>query len=202
MRTETPPAPARSDPDRRWRGLLHDLGHGLATVSYLADDMRTDPALSGTARHRLELMGRDLARLLDLVAGDPAPPEPVDVRVLLGQVAAARDCGSPVLALRPGEPVMLCTDPTLLWRMVSNLVDNAVRAAGPGGVVELAAADDAGAVRLEITDDGPGIGGGPAGTASMGLGIVTGLARACGGELHLDAAGPRGTCARLVFPRS
>ncbi|GAA4615531.1 sensor histidine kinase [Saccharopolyspora hordei] len=184
------------------RSLLHDLGHGLATLSYLADGLRADPALHGDALHRLQLMEMELDRLMQLVDLRAQPREGgFALRELLTQLVAVASLRGPAeVVLEEGTDVTLRTDQTTLWRMVSNLLDNAVRAAGPDGRVAVAVREVAGAVRVEITDDGPGFGRGPRGAASLGLGIVRALARRCGAELRVDPAPGGGTCARLVFP--
>ncbi|MCX2729994.1 HAMP domain-containing sensor histidine kinase [Saccharopolyspora sp. NFXS83] len=209
MRTESLPAPAPPGAERCLRGLLHDLGHGLAAVSYLAEGMRADGELPPAATDRLDAMSQELARLLDLVASGavPAEPAPVELHGLLGRLATARArADAPTPVVRPGAPVAVRADATAVWRMLSNLLDNAMRAAGPGGVVELgvtchpAGEPGGGTATVEIVDDGPGFGRGPDGAAGLGLGIVTGLAQECGARLHLDPAPLRGTRARLVFP--
>ncbi|PKW17719.1 sensor histidine kinase [Saccharopolyspora spinosa] len=184
--------------------LLHDLGHGLATLSYLADGLRGDPALPGDAAHRLQLMELELDRLLELVAlraGQPSE-ELFAPRELLTQLVAVKSlAGQAEISLHTDEDVWMRTDQTLLWRMVSNLLDNAVRAAGRGGRVAVAVRrGELGEVRIEITDDGPGFGDGPQGASSLGLGIVLALAQRCGADLQIDSEPCRGTCAVLVFP--
>ncbi|MER7014677.1 ATP-binding protein [Saccharopolyspora sp. NPDC000359] len=184
------------------RSLLHDLGHGLATLSYLADGLRAAPGLPGDALHRLQLMELELDRLLQLVDLRDRPREDTfALRELLTQLVAVKSLRGPAaVVLLEGAEITVRTDQTLLWRMASNLLDNAVRAAGRGGRVTVAAREVAGEVRVEITDDGPGFGRGPRGSASLGLGIVLALARRCGAELRVDPARGGGTCARLVFP--
>ncbi|MFR9728213.1 sensor histidine kinase [Saccharopolyspora sp. MS10] len=206
MRTGSLPAPAPRGADVGLRGLLHDLGHGLTTVSYLAEGLHAEDELPRAARERLEVVRRELARLLDLVATGAAPgdPVPVELRGLLTQLADAhRREGAPQVRLRPGGPVTVLADATAVWRMLANLVQNAVRAAGAGGAVELGIVrdrPDSGTATVEVLDDGPGLGRGPAGSDGLGLGIVTRLARACGARLRLDPAPSGGTRARLVFP--
>ncbi|MDA3626989.1 ATP-binding protein [Saccharopolyspora oryzae] len=182
------------------RSLLHDLGHGLATLSYLADGLRADPALPGDALHRLQLMELELDRLLELVELREHPREDgFALRDLLTQLVAVKSLrGTVEVELLEGAEVTIRTDQTLLWRMVSNLLDNAVRAARSR--VTVAVRESAGELHVEISDDGPGFGRGPSGTASLGLGIVVALARRCGAELRVDPAPGGGTCARLVFP--
>ncbi|WP_093146387.1 sensor histidine kinase [Saccharopolyspora antimicrobica] len=183
------------------RSLLHDLGHGLATLSYLADGLRADPGLPGDALHRLRLMELELDRLLQLVDLREPREEAFALRELLTQLVAVTALRGPAdVVLVEGPELTIRTDQTLLWRMVTNLLDNAVRAAGRGGRVAVAVREVLGEVRVEITDDGPGFGNGPRGSASLGLGIVLALAQRCGAELRVDPAPGGGTCARLVFP--
>lgn len=190
----------------RLRGLLHDLGHGLATLSYLAETLREDSSLSRTARERLSLVERELVRLLEL-AGRGAR-EPVASRCGLRAVAAELTTltglsASASVHLWPGPEVLVRADRTVVRRMLGNVLDNAVRAAGPNGKVEvsvLGGADGTGIA--EIVDNGPGFGRGPSGTAALGLGIVAGLARGCGANLRIGPANPHGTRVRLIFPRA
>lgn len=183
-------------------GLLHDLGQGLGTLSLLTDGIHDDPALSTETRHRLDLMERELSRLIDLAAlpiGDPVF-DTVDAREWLGQLVSLAALSSrTTVTLRSGADVTLCTDKAFLWRMVANLADNAIRAAGPDGTVEIAIDGECDVV-VEVIDNGPGFGDGPGGVASQGLGIVRELARRCGAHLQVCPAEHGGTCARLVFP--
>ncbi|GAA4858151.1 hypothetical protein GCM10025787_48340 [Saccharopolyspora rosea] len=198
--------PEAQRPDSRGgmelRSLMHDLGHGLATLSYLADGLRDDPALPDAAHDRLRLMERELDRLLDLVDVRAGEPTEFALRELLSELAEIKSlAGRATVVLLPGAEVTLRTDQTLLWRMVANLLDNAVRAAGPGGRVAVAVhRTGRGGASIAITDDGPGFGNAPGGTASLGLGIVVGLAQRCGADLRIDPARRRGTRVRLVFP--
>ncbi len=185
------------------RGLLHDVGHGLATLSYLADGLREDPQVPGGARYRLELMAEELVRLRELLdlRAEPAA-ERVAVRDLLERLAAVTALSTGVaVEVLPGEDAVLRTDRTLLWRMVRNLLDNAVRAAGQRGRVQIALERDADEVVIDVVDDGPGFGAGPAGSASLGLRVVRGLAEECGASVRQACRGAeRGARVGLAFP--
>ena len=61
--------------------------------------------------------------------------------------------------------------PVLLRRTVSNVLDNAVRAAGPDGTVSVEIQQHDDAVMLAVEDDGPGFGEIPSG-AGLGLSAV------------------------------
>lgn len=188
----------------RLRGLLHDLGQGLGALSLLTHGLGDDPTLSTAARRRLGLVSEELSRLITIATLPAEEPvfEMVEVRKVLSRlVSLTALSGRTPITLRPGAEVTLCTNRAMLWRMVSNLVDNAARAAGPDGAVEVGV-ESGPDVTVAVIDDGPGFGGGPAGVASLGLGIVTELARHCGARLRVCPAEHGGTRALLSFPRT
>jgi len=193
-------APLRSDV-HLLRELLHDIGHELATVSLLVEAVRADTNLSPRTRHHVELMQQETSRLLRLTrVATEVEAGPVAVRELLGPLVSVAALSEPTsVALRPGPPVTLDVDEMMLWRIMANLLDNAVRAAGPDGHVEVDVRDDHGVV-IEVTDDGPGFGRGPRGWRSRGLAIVRRLAGTCDAAVHIDPAQPRGTKVWLAFP--
>ena len=96
-----------------------------------------------------------------------------------------------------------------------NLVLNAMQAVGDGpGRITIQARRDDGAVRLEVSDDGPGfpdelLAGGVRPFASaresgtgLGLAIARRFARDVQGELRLGNRAPGGACAELRIPVS
>jgi signal transduction histidine kinase len=185
------------------RGLLHDLGHDLLTLSCLADAMLDDPSLSEQGHTRANLIVQETSRMLDNVRQwVRAGPKPhlVAVRPLLSQIASLAELAHGTsVTLLPGPPVALNTDGSMLWRLVGNLVANAARAAGPQGQVELSVTQTPEVV-IEVIDDGPGFGYGPSGWASLGLTTVSGLAQACGGQVDIYRRTP--TRVRVSFPES
>jgi signal transduction histidine kinase len=190
---------------RALRGLLHDLGHEITTLSYLVEAVRTDKTLPDDSQYRLELVSLEMSRLTDLIGqgltGDFAGgAEAVSVRDLLVQLTRlAGTAFATEVTLLPGADVTADVNPLLLWRVLSNLVVNAARAAGDRGHVVLAIRQDGGPV-IEVTDDGPGFGAGPPGTASLGMGIVGSLLEACGGSLAVSAPAGGGTVASVALP--
>jgi signal transduction histidine kinase len=198
-----PPSSVRPDgPDLR--GVLHDVGHGLLTLSLLleqaADELR--PRLDENA---FELVEAEIARLLAVVHTETrsgAEPVAVELHKLLRPfVVVARRTTLTKVAVRPGPPTVVRTEPATLWRVIANLVDNAVRAAGPLGTVEIVV-DHSGrdAVTIDVIDDGPGFQRGPAGVGQLGLGVVGRLLDACGGRLQIHDVAPHGTRMRVVLP--
>ncbi|MFD1932691.1 MULTISPECIES: ATP-binding protein [Nonomuraea] len=101
---------------------------------------------------RLQRLAGDLLLLARLDAGEPLKAEEID----LGQVVAEE-------SLRPGAAVCLDISPDVvingsrghLSRLVTNLVDNAVRHAAT--TVEVRVRETDGEAVLEVLDDGPGI---------------------------------------------
>src|SRR6202020_439504 len=92
------------------------------------------------AGNRLELLSLEMSRLLDIIAeeiparaGVPASAQ-VELRSLAGQVTQlARIAHETEVILEPGPEVTVEASPALLWRVLTNVVDNAARAAGPDG---------------------------------------------------------------------
>jgi signal transduction histidine kinase len=95
--------------------------------------------------------------------------------------------------------VLVRGDQALLRRAVSNMLDNACRAAGGTGTVS---------VRVEATDDGPhvvihddGAGFGAISTGTgHGLQAVAAAVRACRGRLEISSGPGAGTSVRLCLP--
>jgi signal transduction histidine kinase len=213
-----PPLERRRSPGRRLsdsrdaralRGLLHDLGHEITTLSYLVEAVRGDKSLPEDSAYRLELVALEMSRLLELIDqglnGDiGGGAETVSVRGLAAQLTKLADLAYPAeVTLLPGADLTATINPLLLWRVLSNLVDNAARAAGRGGRVTLAARLDGaphGGPVVDVTDDGPGFGAGPPGTASLGLGVVRSLLEACGGSLTVRSPRGGGTTVRILLP--
>lgn len=105
----------------------------------------------------------------------------------------------------------------LLQRALSNLVDNALKYAEGGSTIRIGASIVAsGPIDLTVSDDGPGLSetertraaqrfvrldparGGTG--AGLGLSLVQTIAHLHGGELQLEANGPRGLSVRLILP--
>jgi two-component system sensor histidine kinase HydH len=114
---------------------------------------------------------------------------------------------------------LLRVDADLVAQVLLGLVTNAAEALGPGGTIELRAAERNGAVVLAVADDGPGVPEAererifepfyttkPRGTG-LGLAMAERIARAHGGELRIaPGAGAglhgAGACFELVLPRA
>ncbi|MFF3670436.1 sensor histidine kinase [Microtetraspora malaysiensis] len=135
----------------------HELRSPIATLrTRLELAARGEPAEALADVERLQSLAADLLLLARLDAGEPPRDDEVD----LGQVAAEES-----LRPRPRREVRvrLAVEPDVvvngsrahLARLITNLVDNAVRHAR--STVEVRVANEDGVALLEVRDDGPGI---------------------------------------------
>ncbi|NJP35293.1 sensor histidine kinase [Micromonospora thermarum] len=209
-----------ADAAHELRSPLANIRTELEVAQRLGE--RTDwPAVSANLLADTERLGRLVDDLLLLARLDEAPPAratgPVELGALLAEVAG-RQPARPVEVVPPPEPLWTVGDPDELRRVLTNLVDNAVRHARTR--VVLAAAPDGSAYhRVTVTDDGPGIPAADrervfgrftrldpardrdAGGAGLGLAIVRELVRRAGGQVDLgDADPPPGLRVRLLLP--
>jgi len=187
------------------RGLLHDLSHQMMTLSLLGDSVRDDGALSATARKRMEVVAQEMLRIVELIADSMSPDAAAalaggaDIREIATEAAQLASLAyDTAVVVEPGAAAFLPVSASLLRRVLRNLVDNAVRAAGPGGRVSIRV-EQAGETVLQIADTGPGFGDGPAGTAGLGLTVVRKLLQAAGGRLDIGTGPHGGAQARVTF---
>jgi len=180
-----------------------EVAQRLGEGGSLAPDLLADVA-------RLTRLVEDLLLLAraDADIRPPAQSREVDLATVAARVAA-RHTGArvPVTDRSEGSPVVL-GDEWELERVITNLVDNAVRHARTGVSVAATAGGDGREVMVAIRDDGPGIPAAEhervfdrftrlddardrdAGGTGLGLTITRELVRRAGGTISLADAGP------------
>jgi len=214
--------------------LAHEIKNPLASirssVEQLARSTRTNPDekfLAGLIVRESDRLSRLLSEFLDFSRVRVTEFRPLD----LHQVAAAAirlvrehpDCPADARIELVGEVTVMEGDEDLLHRVVSNLVLNAVQAAGPGARVAVRTGrfasqelpDGAGIdnpVSLRVTDNGPGIPEsvrarlfepfvtGRTGGTGLGLAIVQRGVEAHRGLVLVDTTAGRGTTFTVHFP--
>jgi signal transduction histidine kinase len=136
-----------------WIELLEERGASSDTVRRAASQMRADLERLERVAHRFERIGRE------------PHSERVDVRALVERVAAyfrarapARSHSIDIAVRHDAGDLTVLGDPVLLEWAIEALAKNAVDAlAGRGGTIGLSTGRVADAVRIRVTDDGPGI---------------------------------------------
>jgi signal transduction histidine kinase len=195
------------------RQISHDIYHELSTIMLLASLLGSATELDPGNRERArQILGEtrwlhQLHRAYEESVSNargrrPAVAEPVRLDLLIDEVVGAMQLSTLTRIGFTATEAWARVDRLAFWRTLRNLVGNAVRAAGTDGRVEVRVTTVAGWVVTEVDDDGPGFGAVPAGTASLGLGIVQDLAAAWGGVLEITRGVLGGCCVRLRLPAS
>ncbi len=198
--------------------LAHDLRTPLATLQLSSSSLPASPSattiraelafLEGMTRNFEALLGGEEEQDVGLVALDE-----LVARVEHRFAPLARDRGLAFDTALPDESLHALAESVALERAVSNLVQNALRFARGHVVVLLFADGDE--VRLEVRDDGPGLGklSGRAaergvrgdGMAEQGFGLGLAIAEAAarrfGGRLELRDGEEGGAVVAIVLPR-
>lgn len=205
-------------------GVAHEIRNPLAAAR-----LQGENALAGDdARRRvaIEDMLGQIARL-DTLAGEllamtqrvQPRPEPVDLAgfldgVVAGHRAVASARSVTIKVLAAGMAVL---DPSVVGRIMDNLLANAIRHAGERGAVSIRATHSAEHLVITVEDSGPGVSPEVAGSlfepfvtsradgTGLGLAIARELADAHGGSLTLssagDAASEHGASFELELPQ-
>jgi PAS domain S-box-containing protein len=154
--------------------MSHELRTPLNVILGFAQVLSLDEGLRDSQRQHLEAMQAAGRHLLDMISGildfsrieagqielRPAPTPLPDLLEgcidLIRQQAAAKGLGLE-LHVAPGAPRAAVLDPLRLRQVLLNLLGNAVKYTQAGRVTLLLAASEAGWVRIEVADTGPGI---------------------------------------------
>ncbi len=192
----------------RRRQLSHDIRHELATIMLLASLLEGAQDVGPDSRQRAgQILGE--ARWLDRLQrayddtfaereGHVRPvPEPIRLDLFAGDAVAAIKLSTSTMISFSGSEAWTLAEPLAFWRALRNMVGNAIRAAGPGGRVEVRVEQVADQVVVQVDDDGPGFGAVPIRTDSLGLEILRQFAAAWNGDLEIRRSDLGGCRVRL-----
>jgi signal transduction histidine kinase len=208
--------------------ISHELRTPLANIQLFAETLLLERAGSEAARHRaLDTIVRETRHLSQMVenvlalsrVGRPAhrlSPRPDDIERLVREASAlfeplARQHHITLdVTVAPGPPATL--DGDAVRRILLNLIDNAIRHGGDGGVVTVMSRHDHDRLELTVTDEGPGIAPadrtriwqaferGEGSGSGIGLAVVKQLVLLHGGVVTIDEAIPHGARFHVVLP--
>ena len=172
---------------------------------------------------RLVTLIDDIIRLSQLDEGDAMPTEPVDLLAVsqeaaenLHDAAAARDVTLSVT----GQPVVMPGVRRLIYEIVYNLCDNAIKYNVDGGRVDIAVASGTDGSSITVADTGIGIApehqsrvferfyrvdkshSKASGGTGLGLSIVKHAVQYHHGRIELESTPGAGTTIRVVFPNA
>ena len=206
-------------------GVAHEVRNPLTGIKLLVDAAQRPHGPTPLTADDLRLIRQEIVRiertvqgLLDFARTPPPDRRPHDLRGLIAEavgIARGRAELKPV-ALRtdpPDGPLPAAVDRDQFLSLLTNLLFNAIDAAPPGGEVGVhAAAEAGGAIRVEVTDTGPGIDPAaadrlftpfattkPTGTG-LGLTVARRIARDHGGSLTAANRPGGGACFTLTLP--
>lgn len=175
------------------------------------------------AAARLVTLIDDIIRLSQLDEGDAMPTEPVALLAVsqeaaenLHDAAAARN----VTVSVTGQPAVLPGVRRLIYEIVYNLCDNAIKYNRDGGRVDVTVAADAGGSSITVADTGIGIApehqgrvferfyrvdkshSKASGGTGLGLSIVKHAVQYHHGRIELESTPGTGTTIRAIFPKA
>jgi len=166
---------------RSLREVCHDIRQPIAAVLALAGATLAEADLPEGTRHRLEqiigLADWQSDVIENWLAGsqgaDPPGAGRTDVVRVVNEAAAAERLtwAGDLTLVWPPEPIFTRLHPVILRRMVTNLLANAARAAGPNGSVSIEVSRRDRQMLLAVEDNGPGFGWLSAG-GGLGLSAV------------------------------
>jgi signal transduction histidine kinase len=190
--------------------LCHDITLSLATVRTLAEVASGEPGIPPTVLRRLQQVASEAKTITALCGSVLDPPtEASAVRldlVATKAVESARLATTTAIELST-VPAQVLGHSTSIWRLITNLVDNACRIAGPRGNVRVAVGRNGAGVYLDVADSGHDRRGGRRETQSarrpgppLGLRIVGEIVEAHRGLIQVRRSELGGAGLRAVFP--
>jgi signal transduction histidine kinase len=195
---------------RTLRELCHDLTVPATAIKLLTHVAAAESDPGPAMLARLRQISDEASRIADICGyfldqpgNADAPPVDdgaADLHVLAAETADSMRWRYSGVIIVTAEAATVAAHPVVVVRILTNLLDNACRAAGPGGRVQVTVRRDGEQAKLVIADSGPGFGQAESGKASLGLSIVAAMARRGGGSLRMGASDLGGIAVTVTLP--
>jgi len=191
-----------ADTETRLAQALHDARQQAASIAALVRALDDDRfRLTHETLHHLSRSATQLTELLEHVLDRSAAHQRLVVwEVVQDIVEAARLTSGVTVDIDVDPDAWVLANASLLRRATSNLLDNAVRAAGEAGQVRFSLRRRAGGTELVVEDSGPGFGTSLHGRVSLGLSVVAELVGNVHGSFEIRRSELGGTLLRIVVP--
>lgn len=209
-------------------GMAHELRNPLASMSGSIQMLSDRPGLDEDDRRLMNIIHREADRLESLIsdflqyAGHrPLTREVVDLGLFLRETVDLFDHRPPSMGMAPiqielsvSEAPQIVADAGALRQIVWNLLNNAAQAMETGGVIRVLADTTGGEARLQIIDQGRGIGAETMGRlfepffttrrqgTGLGLALVHRLVERHGGRVEVESAPGAGATFTVALPLS
>jgi signal transduction histidine kinase len=190
------------------RQVAHDIRHELSTIMLLASVVQRAADVGPDSRARVAQIIAEARWLEELISAyeqrpasagpETGPPTPLDV--VAGEILQPIRMSSRARIRLEATSVGARVDRLALWRVLRNIVGNALAAAGEGGEVVVRVYELDGCAVVDVDDDGPGFDPGRAGGTSLGLTIIADLVQRWGGRLTIGRGSLGGCGVRLSVP--
>lgn len=205
------------------RKMAHEVKNSLTPIRLTMEEIvarrgeRDDAFIEQAAQIVVDEVGtleRRVRAFTEFAAEPPVRLEPVDMpQILEERIALLQTAHPDVRYTLESAPAMATADSDLVKGVLTNLLENAAQAAGPGGQVLSRVAASNGKVAVEVHDSGPGISEQARKSlfeptisfkkAGMGLGlsIAKRSALLLGGDIVLVEGALGGAGFRILLPR-
>jgi two-component system, NtrC family, sensor histidine kinase HydH len=200
-------------PDLKLRGVAHDMTNPAATLRFLAQllsEESSDPRVQQVAAQ----IQSEAAYLLDLCTDvlEGGHIEEIRVDQLASRIVERNRLVSDVQVTADLRPATLRARSVSIERLISNLLANALRAAGNGGRARVEVAPSEGGVTVIVADSGPGFPEQPVGgearlsansktpRRALGLLIVDGIVRQYEGTIDIGRSDLGGALVSAWLP--
>jgi len=205
------------------RKMAHELKNSLTPIRLTLEEIVArnpgDAFIEQAARiviDEVESLERRVRAFSDFAAEPPVRSAAVPVNAVLEERIVLLKAAHPEVAYNvvlAGSGPAVLGDEDLLKGILSNLLENAAEAAGPGGAVLAITSSDAASVALEVHDSGPGLSAEARQTLfepaisfkkrgmGLGLSIARKNALLMGGDICLVEGRLSGAAFRVTLPR-